>query len=234
MQLSLFDAGTPTFDPELEGLTRFTLDRGAWVDYLPNWLAGHESVYRHLAREADWAHQRRVMYERTVDVPRLTAKVPTYHPVAALFDEIAWTLSLHYGVALTGVSLAWYRDGNDSVAFHGDRIGRRARDTVIAIVSVGAPRRFLLRPTAGGQSRAFNPGWGDLLVMGGTCQRTWQHGIPKVAHAEPRISIQFRPREPHQLPAAPAEGDATKHSSLLHARVHAFSARERGVPARGL
>jgi alkylated DNA repair dioxygenase AlkB len=213
MQLSLFDAGAPAFDPDLKGLRRFTLDRGAWVDYLPNWLVGHESVYRDLALEADWVHHRRVMYERTVQVPRLTAAVPAHHSVAALLGEISWSLSLRYGFPLAGISLAWYRDGNDSVAYHGDRIGRHTRDTVIAIVSVGVPRRFLLRPVAGGTSKSFRLGWGDLLVMGGSCQRTWQHGIPKVAHADPRISIQFRPRES----AAPE----TVEEIHQHARVEA-------------
>ena len=79
------------------------------------------------------------------------------------------------------------------MAWHGDRMGRLVDDTVVAILSVGAPRRFLLRPAAGGASRAFDLGWGDLLVMGGSCQRTWQHAVPKTALAGPRISIQFRP-----------------------------------------
>ena len=90
--------------------------------------------------------------------------------------------------------LAWYRDGRDSVAMHGDRIGRRIADTVVAILSLGAPRRFLLKPAAGGRSLRFDLGRGDLLVMGGACQRTWRHGIPKVKSAGPRISIQFRER----------------------------------------
>ncbi len=97
-----------------------------------------------------------------------------------------------YGVTFEGISLAWYRDGRDSVAPHGDRIGRLCDDTVIAIVSVGAPRRFLLHPVAGGRSLTFSPGWGDLLVMGGSCQRNWLHSVPKRARAYPRISIQFR------------------------------------------
>ena len=63
----------------------------------------------------------------------------------------------------------------------------------MAIVSLGAPRRFLLRPAGGGTSRAFDLGWGDLLVMGGTCQRTWEHAVPKMASAKPRMSVQFRP-----------------------------------------
>src|SRR5215471_16669357 len=94
---------------------------------------------------------------------------------------------------LSRISLAYYRDGRDSVAWHGDRLGRLIDDTVVAILSLGEPRRFLLRPAAGGASRAFDLGWGDLLVMGGSCQRTWQHAVPKAVQAGPRMSVQFRP-----------------------------------------
>jgi hypothetical protein len=133
------------------------------------------------------------MYERVVDVPRLVAELPDHDPGHPVLTEAAAGLSRHYGCALTRVSLAYYRDGRDSVAWHGDRLGYLVDDTVVAILSVGAPRRFLLRPAAGGASRAFDLGWGDLLVMGGSCQRTWQHAVPKVARAGPRISVQFRP-----------------------------------------
>ena len=105
---------------------------------------------------------------------------------------MAQALSDHYGRPLFDISLAAYRDGRDSVAFHGDRLGIRRADAIVAIVSLGFARRFLLRRAGGGASRAFNLGSGDLLVMGGTCQLTWEHRVPKVAHAGLRISIQFR------------------------------------------
>lgn len=192
MQVSLFDFETPAFDPGLEGLEHRDLGGDAWLEYLPHWLRGHQLVYRDLARNADWKQERRLMYERTVEVPRLTAPAPTEHPCAGLLEGMSASLAAHYGVTFEGVSLAWYRDGNDSVAPHGDKFGRLCDDTLVAIVSVGAPRRFILRPVAGGRSLIFAPGWGDLLVMGGSCQRTWLHGVPKVARADPRISIQFR------------------------------------------
>ena len=134
------------------------------------------------------------MYERVVDVPRLTAPLPASGPAAKIVGRLCAALAAHYRVTFENVSLAWYRDGADSVAAHGDRIGRHRDDTVVAIVSVGAPRRFVLRRTAGGGSLTYWPGWGDLLVMGGSCQRTWQHAIPKTSHADPRISIQLRGR----------------------------------------
>jgi alkylated DNA repair dioxygenase AlkB len=61
---------------------------------------------------------------------------------------------------------------------------------------VGEPRRFLLKPKAGGPSLSFDLGWGDLFVMGGTCQQTWLHAVPKRTHADPRISIMLRPELP--------------------------------------
>jgi len=192
MQASLFDFGVPSFDPALPGIERLALGDGAWVDYLPHWLGGHEALHRDLARVADWKQGRRLMYHRTVNVPRLTAAAPTKGASARLLGDMSESLAGYYGVRFAGITLAWYRNGEDSVAPHGDRIGRLCDDTVIAIVSVGAPRRFLLHPVGGGRSITFSPGWGDLLVMGGNCQRTWLHSVPKLARADPRISIQFR------------------------------------------
>src|SRR5262249_49454864 len=91
------------------------------------------------------------------------------------------------------VSVACYRDGCDSVAWHGDQVARQLDEALVATVSVGAPRKFLLRKREGGRSLSFALGCGDLLVMGGTCQRTYQDSIPKVAYGEPRIAIMFRP-----------------------------------------
>jgi alkylated DNA repair dioxygenase AlkB len=192
-QACLFGSGDPGLDPGLGGLRRITLGAGAWLDHLPGWLEGHEALFEALRATTRWQRQRRRMYERVVDVPRLVATLPDDgpgHPVLALAST---ALSRHYGLALDRISLAYYRDGRDSVAWHGDRLGRLVDDTVVAILSVGAPRRFLLRPAAGGASRAFDLGWGDLLVMGGSCQRTWHHAVPKTALADPRISVQFRP-----------------------------------------
>lgn len=130
------------------------------------------------------------MYDRIVDVPRLVARAPPSCPSLA---RLGAALSLRYRLRLSEVWLNLYRNGEDSVAYHGDKMGALTDDTIVAIVSVGAPRRFLMRPLAGGEGRAFKLGWGDLLVMGGSCQKTWLHGVPKVAHADPRISIMFRP-----------------------------------------
>lgn len=192
-QTSLFGSGEPRLDRALGRLRRIPLDARAWVDHLPGWLDGHEALFEHLRATTRWQHQRRRMYERVVDVPRLVATLPDDGPGHPVLAQASSALSDRYRLALDRISLAYYRDGRDSVAWHGDRLGRLVDDTVVAILSVGASRRFLLRPAAGGASRAFDLGWGDLLVMGGSCQRTWQHAVPKAALAGPRISIQFRP-----------------------------------------
>jgi alkylated DNA repair dioxygenase AlkB len=203
MQCALFGSEAPRFDAALPGVRRLVLSGGAWVEHHASWLSGHSQVFEALLRQAQWQKQRRMMYEREVDVPRLVARAPGEGEMASLLGQLSSTLSVRYGRPLPNVSLAYYRDGSDSVAFHGDKVGRLKDDCIVATVSVGAPRRFLLKPSPGAaagagasQSLAFDLGWGDLLVMGGSCQRTWQHAIPKRAHADPRISIMFRPVVP--------------------------------------
>ena len=129
------------------------------------------------------------MYDKIVEVPRLLASVTDQ----ALVTEMRDALSARYGEQFVYTTAALYRDGNDSVAFHGDTTARNMIEALVATVSLGAPRRFMLRPTEGGASIALPLGRGDLVVMGGTCQRTWRHGIPKVASAGPRIALMFRP-----------------------------------------
>jgi alkylated DNA repair dioxygenase AlkB len=194
-QLSLFDGGggAPRADAAFATLRRVALDATAWVEHAPGWLAGHAALFEHLARTIAFHESRREMYDRTVDVPRLVAQLPEDGPGHAVIDEMRAALASRYGTALPHVSLAWYRDGRDSVAWHGDYVARQMDEALVATVSLGAPRRFLLRPAGGGRSIAFSLGWGDLFVMGGSSQRTWQHAVPKVAHAEPRMAVMFRP-----------------------------------------
>jgi alkylated DNA repair dioxygenase AlkB len=196
MQCALFGSGAPHFDAALRGVRRVALSDGAWFVHHPSWLEGHAQVFEQLCQGTGWQRERRVMYERQVEVPRLVARAPSEGPMAELLLHLSNSLSQRYGQPLPRISLAQYRDGNDSVAFHGDRLGRLVDDAIVATVSVGEPRRFLLKPKSGGPSLSFNLGWGDLFVMGGTCQRTWQHSIPKRTHAGPRISIMFRPEMP--------------------------------------
>lgn len=182
----------PACDPALAGVQRTDLGAGAWIDHLPEWVKGHEAVLEALWTTTRWQAQRRRMYDRVVDVPRLVAAWPDDGPGHPLLAQMREALAARYGRPLPRVSLAAYRSGRDSVAFHGDRLGPARGDAIVAIVALGTRRRFLLRPAGGGRSRALDLGAGDLLVMGGTCQRTWEHALPKVAHADLRISVQFR------------------------------------------
>lgn len=231
MQHSIFSLGPTAADMSLAGITRESLSQGAWFDYLPNWVEGHEGLFDDLKERVEWHRHRREMYERTVDVPRLTgSNAQRGRMLPPLIHEMSDALSVHYDRPLTSLSFAYYRNGDDSVAMHGDKVGRIANDCVVAIVGVGAPRRFLLREANGEGSRTLSVGWGDLLVMGGTCQRTWLHGVPKVAKADPRISIMFRqsltslvglvPPGPKPLPreSASSEGRSARKTRLRPVR----------------
>ncbi len=196
MQLSLLDGGeTPGIDATFAGVTRRELARGAWVEYVAGWVSGQQGLFDHLERTTAWRLESREMYERTVAVPRLIAGLPNDGPGHPALEEMRAALGRRYGAAFVRTGLALYRDGNDSVAWHGDYVARELpTDALVATVSLGAPRRFLMRPAeGGGASVAYTLGWGDLIVMGGSCQRTWRHCIPKVRHAEPRMAVMFRP-----------------------------------------
>ena len=202
VQESLLDmCDEPSLGPLGPSVRRTPLARGAWVDLRPGWLTGSGAVFGRLAETVPWRAEKRHMYDKVVAVPRLLC---FYGEDAALPDPVLTAareaLNAHYGAELgepfRTAGLCLYRDGRDSVAWHGDTIGRgQTEDTMVAIVSLGTPRALLLRPRRGGASRRFEVGHGDLLVMGGSCQRTWEHAIPKTSqHVGPRISVQFRPR----------------------------------------
>lgn len=189
-QGSLFGFAEVSIDHDFSELRRHQLDAEAWLDYCPMWLSGDETLLDSLIERAEWRQPVVQMYDREVLTPRLVANVdPGIHPV---LPEIVDTLSPRYGVRLDQLSAGWYRDGNDSVAYHGDRIARERQSAVVATISLGGARRFLIRPKEGGATHSFSLGHGDLVVMGGSCQRTWEHAVPKVASAEPRIALMFR------------------------------------------
>ena len=205
VQESLLDVcDEPALGPLGGSVRRMALARGAWVDLRPGWLTGSGAVFERLCEGAGtvpWRAERRHMYDKVVAVPRLLCfygeDAPLPDPVLTAARE---ALSAHYGPELgepfRTAGLCLYRDGRDSVAWHGDTIGRgKTEDTMVAILSLGTPRPLMLRPRGGGPSRRFELGHGDLLVMGGSCQRTWEHAVPKTSQlVGPRISVQFRPR----------------------------------------
>lgn len=199
-QGSLIGDGDPTADRSFAGLRRFHLHGGAWVDLVPNWLTGADTLLDHLLDAVPWQARRVRMYDHVVDEPRLSAwwGARDERPWPAHTPAIADALTAHYGIRFDSLGANLYRDGSDSVAWHGDRVYREQEgDAFVAVLTLGCARRFLLRPKQGGPSLRLRPGPGDLLVMGGTCQRTWQHCVPKTAYATgPRVSITLRPNHP--------------------------------------
>lgn len=209
-QANLFDVAEAPSLAELATTRRTPLGAGAWVDVRPNWVTGADEVFSGLIGDVPWRAERREMWDKMIDVPRL---VHTYmagdalpHPLLGSAREaLTQFYAPELGEPFVTAGCCYYRDGRDSVAWHGDDLGRgKHEDTMVAILSFGDPRKLLLRPRvpAGtaqyradrGSSTAFTMGHGDLLVMGGSCQRTWEHSVPKTAHSGPRISVQFRPR----------------------------------------
>lgn len=199
-QASLLDAEHEFGLGRLDPLARTALAGNAWLDVLPGWIRGADALFERLAEAVPWRAERRTMYDHVVTVPRLVSFYGAGQPLPdPALAEARLALDAYYrpelGEPLCTAGLCLYRDGRDSVAWHGDTSGRQVRETIVAIVSLGNPRTLLLRPrSGGGTALRYVVGHGDLLVMGGTCQRTWQHAIPKTTRVTgPRISVQFRP-----------------------------------------
>ena len=194
-QPTLFDAAAPAFDRGFAQLERIALDDASWIDWAPSWVSGSDALFEQILSSREWGQRTRFMYTRKVREPRLTSSwiqssgVPL---TPAILEELRRCLSDRYGVAFDSVGFNLYRDGADSVAWHGDRISEEIEEPIVALVCLGERRKFLLRPRGGGPSRAFQLGRGDLLVTGGKTQRSWEHSVPKTAHAGPRISLAFR------------------------------------------
>jgi alkylated DNA repair dioxygenase AlkB len=198
MQPALFSSDSPP--------RRIALDERSWVEHVPGWLAGAEALFAHLLECAPWRQRERRMFERWLLEPRLTAEIrdlsSARHPS---LRDAADALSSRYGVRYDSLWLNLYRDGRDSTAWHGDRISCRREECVVPVLTLGATRRFLLKPRRGGSSLALRPAAGDLIVMGGRCQRDWVHAVPKTPDpVDARISINFqsseqaRPRSRHR------------------------------------
>jgi alkylated DNA repair dioxygenase AlkB len=190
LQPSLFGGRDPLPDAGFRELERIDLDPESWLDHAPGWLAGDASLFDVLVDTVRWEQPEVRMYDKVVRTPRLVGHVDaSSHPV---LTEMVELLSDRYRIMMDRLSAGWYRTGSDSVAWHGDRVARERPHSIVATVSLGGPRRFLIRPKGGGESRSFDLGGGDLVVMGGACQRVWEHTIPKTSSAPPRIALMFR------------------------------------------
>jgi alkylated DNA repair dioxygenase AlkB len=191
----------PAFDPWFAGARHLALDEGAWVEHVGGWVQGTDALFEQIVAIAPWEHRTVHMYDRVVEEPRLTAwygRALDDPSLPSIISAMATALSRRYHRAFDSVGAALYRDGRDSVAWHGDRIAKTLVEPVVAILSLGSERTLRLRPKGGrkeGGGNATSPFRlipGDLFVMGGTMQATWQHSVPKVANAGARISLQFR------------------------------------------
>ena len=196
-QAAQLDGGEPAVDETFGGLVRVQLDDTSWVDQVPGWLSGSDRVFAELLASGRFQRRERVMYDRRVPDPRLTAgwsADPADGELPESLRAMTEPLSARYAVDFDRIWVNLYRDGRDSVAWHGDRNAKVHRNPLVATVSLGARRRFELRQRGGGAQRvAFNPGHGDLLVMGGACQHDWEHTVPKTASAVgPRMSVTIR------------------------------------------
>ena len=195
-QSSLFGAAEPVIDASFVGIERHWLDAASWVDTLPNWLGASDQVFAELFTMLPWRQRTVTMWERVLPEPRLTHWWDGSDGAAEalpVLGDIRLALTQHYARGFDTIGFNLYRDGRDSVAWHGDRERFTHEDPVVAIVSAGAARAFMVRPRGGGRSRTFSVGHGDLLVMGGACQHDWEHCVPKTARSVgPRMSIMFR------------------------------------------
>lgn len=207
-QQSLLGATEPSVDATFRDLYRVELDAESWIDVVPGWLTGADAVFAALAENAPWSQRHRIMWGNKLPEPRLTsgwaeAKIAQVAPVLVGARR---ALTERYGFAFNSGWLNLYRDGRDSVAWHRDRIPAANPYPWVGILSLGSQRKFLVRPFGGGASMRFDPAPGDLLVTGGMTQRRWEHTVPKVSDAGPRISVTFRHIH---------DGDATKMGAWL-------------------
>jgi alkylated DNA repair dioxygenase AlkB len=176
---------------------RIDLDATSWVEHVPRWLTGSEHLLAALVASPGWEQRTRWMINRSVLEPRLTAE---YRDLAdapvQILRTAAAVLSVHYGVTYDGLWVNFYRDHRDSTGWHGDWPTCKRELCMVPVLSLGAPRRFLLKPRRGGRSIGLTPSGGDLIVMGGRCQRDWLHSVPKQrTPAGARISVNFSSRE---------------------------------------
>ena len=200
-QGSLFDEqGDATPRPRLsfDALRRDPLDARSWLDVAPGWLPDHAGLFERLLEIAPWQQRTRRMWDEEVLEPRLVATWPTGAELPPEVLELTGPLSQRYGVDFDSCLVNLYRDGSDAVAWHADTVRRTMRDPLVATVSLGARRSFLLRPAAGGPvARRYAPGEGDLIVMGGACQHDWHHTVPRERSASgARMSITLRHSRP--------------------------------------
>ena len=196
-QGSLFDELPPERERlSFDDLRRDVLDEHSWLDVVPGWVTDHGALFDRLLAEAPWQQRTRTMWDNEVLEPRMVALVPP--PFPSYVQELVDPLNERYGVDFDSCLVNLYRDGSDAVAWHADTVRKVMRDPLVATVSLGARRSFLVRPAGGGAVvRRYNPGEGDLIVMGGSMQHDWHHTVPRERSASgARMSVTLRHSRP--------------------------------------
>ncbi|MCA1711750.1 MAG: alpha-ketoglutarate-dependent dioxygenase AlkB [Actinobacteria bacterium] len=208
-QGSLFDEAAPDRESlSFDGLRRDELDERSWLEVVPGWVTDHGALFDLLLAEAPWQQRTRTMWDKDVLEPRMIALVST--PFPPYVQELVDLLNARYDVDFDSCLVNLYRDGNDAVAWHADTVRKKMRDPLVATVSLGARRSFLVRPVAGGAVvRRYKPGEGDLIVMGGSMQHDWHHTVPREKTASgARMSVTLRHSRPRGS-SAPAAAPGT-------------------------
>lgn len=191
-QTSLLALGSADLPSSFAEVNRTDLGAGAWIDHASNWLPGADEWFDQITSEFPWHSARRPMYDRIVAVPRLIANVTREEGIIANnLERLARMFDHHYGRIFGSIGANWYRSGSDSVAIHRDKV-KKPGDAIVAIISLGQRRPFLLKPDGAGDTKHFELGDGDLLVMGGSTQQHWQHGVPKIRSTGSRVSVMLR------------------------------------------
>jgi alkylated DNA repair dioxygenase AlkB len=187
---------------------RIPLESGAWLDYEPAWLPSEDAheMLAALRDEMAWEQREIVLFGRRVLQPRLIAWAgelgyrysgQTIEPRAftPTMQKLLARVNQRCGTPFNHVLANRYRSGDDSMGLHADDEPELGPDPLVAIVSLGAIRRLVIKPRRKQRRERHDQdlGHGALLVMGGTCQRHYVHGLPRQAGAEgERISLTFR------------------------------------------
>jgi alkylated DNA repair dioxygenase AlkB len=187
------EASSLIIDSRFSTARRTVIDAYSWVEVVPGWMSGARTLLEHLATGVPWLQRDRRLFDQTFREPRLTAEYQNLRDAPQALADAAQALSQHYGIEYDSLWLNLYRNGQDSTGWHRDRFSCRRSECIVPVLTLGARRRFLIKPRTGGSSIAFKPGSGDLIVMGGRCQEDWLHSVPKeLGIAERRISVNFQ------------------------------------------
>jgi alkylated DNA repair dioxygenase AlkB len=188
------NTGSLTVDTSFRTANRIALDAHSWIEVVPGWICGAQVLFDRMRKVVRWKEHDRKMFDQVFREPRLTA---TYKSRAEVPDiglrQALSALSNHYGVTYDSIWMNLYRHGQDSTGWHRDYHSCRQLECIVPVLTLGATRRFLIKPRNGGRSVAFKPGSGDLIVMGGRSQQDWIHSVPKEPGiTEERISCNFQ------------------------------------------